>query len=272
MGDPKKYVERYLDATKSNMLFIKGVLFVEGIAEQLLIPTLTEYVPGCDLEKQHVTVINVGGSTFKHFLPLFGAGTQTGAPHLQCRIGCIPDGDPARRHKKQDKARYKKCYPYQIDRDPDQYEYQVLSSVVTNLEKNINGIANIQVTHSVKTLEYDLAYENENSNLLVTDSCTNKATMEEFRLNKDLKGDIAKKLLDGETIEDLKTLGGDKQGKAAFASAYLESLESTKGEHALDLANTLRKNAEKTGNDKEDFVIPEYITKAIKWVCGKEQE
>lgn len=100
----KKYVERYLDATKSNMLFSKGVLFVEGIAEQLLIPTLAEYVPGCDLEKQHVTVINVGGSTFKHFLPLFGARTQIGAPHLQCRIGCIPDGDPARRHKNQDKA------------------------------------------------------------------------------------------------------------------------------------------------------------------------
>lgn len=268
----KKYVERYLDATKSNMLFSKGVLFVEGIAEQLLIPTLAEYVPGCDLEKQHVSVINVGGSTFKHFLPLFGAGTQTGAPHLQCRIGCIPDGDPARRHKNQDKARYKKCYPYQIDLNSKEYEYQLLSSVVTNLEKNINGIANIQVTHSVKTFEYDLAYENENSNLLVTDSCTNKTEIEKVRLNKDLEGDAAKKLLDEETIQDLKTLGEDKQGKAVFASAYIESLANAKGEHALDLANALRDNTEKTGEDRQDFAIPVYISKAIKWVCGKEQE
>ncbi len=265
----KKYVERYLDATKSNMLFSKGVLFVEGIAEQLLIPTLTEYIPGCDLEKQHVSVINVGGSTFKHFLPLFGARAQTGVSSLQCRVGCIPDGDPTRRRKSQDKARYKKCYPYQIDLDSSQYEYQALSSVVTNLKKDANSIANIQVTHSVKTLEYDLAYENENSNLLVTDSCTNKAKMEEFRLNQDLKSDAAKKLLDEETIEDLKTFGKDKQGKAAFASAYLESLENSKGEHALDLANALRNNAEKTG---EDFAIPVYISKAIKWVCGKGQE
>ena len=268
----KKYVERYLDATKSNMLFSKGVLFVEGIAEQLLIPTLAEYVQGCDLEKQHVTVINVGGSTFKHFLPLFGAGTQSGNPHLQCRIGCIPDGDPARRHKTQDKTRYKKCYPYQIDLDSNAYEYQTLSSVVTNLEKDVNGIANIQVTHSVKTLEYDLAYENENSKLLVTDSCKHKAEIEKIRLNKDLEGDAVKKYLDEETIQALKMHDIEKRGKAVFASAYLESLENAKGEHALDLANALRNNTDKTGDDKEDFAVPEYITKAIKWVCRKEQE
>jgi len=38
----KKYIERYLDATKSNMLFSKGIIFVEGITEQLLIPCLAE--------------------------------------------------------------------------------------------------------------------------------------------------------------------------------------------------------------------------------------
>lgn len=268
----KKYVERYLDATKSNMLFNKGVLFVEGIAEQLLIPTLAEYVPECDLEKQHVTVINVGGSTCKHFLPIFGAWTRTGAPHLQCKVSCIPDGDPARIHKQVNKARYKKCYPYQIDLDPGEYEYQILSTVVTKLEENTNGIANIQVTHSAKTLEYDLAYENENSILLITDSCTNKAAMEEFRLSKDLECDDAKKLLDEETIKDLMKLGKDKRNKAAFASAYLESLENAKGEHALDLANALRNNAEKNCGDRKDFTVPVYIAKAIKWICDTGQD
>jgi len=265
----KKYVERYLDATKSNMLFSKGVLFVEGIAEQLLMPTLAEYVPGCDLEKQHVSVINVGGSTFKHFLPLFGAGTQKGIPHLQCRVGCIIDGDPKRKQKNQIKARHKKCYPYQLDLNPSQYEYQELSGVVTNIEKDANSIANIEVTHSVKTLEYDLAYENDNSSLLVTDSCTNKAEIEKIRLNKDLEGDAAKKLLEEETIQDLKMLQKDKQGKAVFASAYLESLETAKGEHALDLANALRNNVEKAEKCRDTFTVPVYISKAIKWVCGK---
>jgi putative ATP-dependent endonuclease of OLD family len=266
----RKYIERYLDATKSNMLFCKGVLFAEGIAEQLLIPAFAEYIPGCDLEKQHVTVINVGGSTFKHFLPLFGANTQTGATYLQCRVGCIPDGDPKRRRKKQDKARYQKCYPYQIDLDPDEYEYQALSTVVTNLRQEVNGVANIQVTHSAKTLEYDLAYDNENRKLLITDSCTNKEDLDKFRQNKDVTGDVAKKLLDDDTIEALVKIDKTAQSKAAFASGYLESLENAKGEHALDLANALRKNAEKIDDQKEDFAIPEYIAKAIKWVCRKE--
>jgi len=177
-----------------------------------------------------------------------------------------------RRRKDQNRARYKKCYPYQIGHDSGQYEYQSLSSVVTNLEKDINGIANILVTHSEKTFEYDLAYENENSNLLITDSCSNKATLKQFRLAKDLGDDVAKKLLAEETIEDLKRLGKDKQSKAAFASAYLESLENAKGEHSLDLANALHNNTENTGGDKEDFAVPGYITKAIKWVCRKEQE
>src|SRR5690606_11827857 len=69
----RNYVERYLDATKSNMLFAKGVIFVEGIAEQLLAPCLSQCI-GLPVETHHVAVIAVGGVTFKHFLPLFGAG------------------------------------------------------------------------------------------------------------------------------------------------------------------------------------------------------
>ena len=45
----KAYVERYLDATKSNLLFSKGVILVEGIAEQLLVPVLAQYID-CSLK------------------------------------------------------------------------------------------------------------------------------------------------------------------------------------------------------------------------------
>ena len=34
-GKDKYYLERYLDVTKSQMLFAKGILFVEGISEAL---------------------------------------------------------------------------------------------------------------------------------------------------------------------------------------------------------------------------------------------
>ena len=70
----KKYVERFLDATKSTMLFSKTVLLVEGITEQLLFPIFAEYEK-YSLEKSHVALVRVDSNTFKHFLKLFGIGT-----------------------------------------------------------------------------------------------------------------------------------------------------------------------------------------------------
>ena len=42
--DSKIYVKRFLDATKSNMLFANRIIFVEGISEQLLFPCFAEYL------------------------------------------------------------------------------------------------------------------------------------------------------------------------------------------------------------------------------------
>ncbi|MBJ8192734.1 ATP-dependent endonuclease, partial [Bacillus cereus] len=40
----KKYVQRFLDATKSDMLFAQKVILVEGVAEQLLLSILAKYL------------------------------------------------------------------------------------------------------------------------------------------------------------------------------------------------------------------------------------
>lgn len=95
--ESKAYVERYLDATKSNLLFSKGVILVEGLAEQLLLPVIAE-AQSCSLEEYHVALIPVDGLTFKHFLPLFGAGLlPENASYALCRpVACLVDGDPQR--------------------------------------------------------------------------------------------------------------------------------------------------------------------------------
>ena len=54
--------------------------------------------------------------------------------------------------------------------------------------------------------------------------------------------------------------------KAIIASRYLNSIG--KGENALELASLLKDNLLLKGTDDyEEFVIPEYISNAIKWVC-----
>ena len=176
--ESRNYVERYLDATKSNMLFAKGIIFVEGIAEQLLVPCLSLCI-GCPVETHHVTVIAVGGVTFKHFLPLFGAGEDE---HLRgyalCRpVACIVDADPARKAKIKN-ARRKKCWPYALNHDSTKYDYFPVSGVVTNLQTMRERLpGNIKICVGSKTLEYDLALVNAQRPLLVTPSCDNEADL-----------------------------------------------------------------------------------------------
>ncbi|WP_347839955.1 AAA family ATPase [uncultured Draconibacterium sp.] len=88
--DSKAYVQRFLDATKSDMLFSKSVVFVEGITEQLLLPVFAEY-NGESLESEHVSVINIGGRYFNHFLKLFDS---TKPYAINKKVACITDLDP----------------------------------------------------------------------------------------------------------------------------------------------------------------------------------
>lgn len=71
----KNYLSRYLDATKSTMFFARKVILVEGISEQLLIPEFfkLEY-SGESIEQKGITLINVNGVAFSHFLEVVKAG------------------------------------------------------------------------------------------------------------------------------------------------------------------------------------------------------
>jgi putative ATP-dependent endonuclease of OLD family len=96
-NDSKDYVQRYFDATKSNMLFSKGVVLVEGISEQLLIPCFAEYMEK-RIEDAHVAVVRVDGLTFKHFIKIYGTGVKADRLKyaLETKVACVLDADPKR--------------------------------------------------------------------------------------------------------------------------------------------------------------------------------
>lgn len=64
------YLKRFLDVTKSNLFFAKGVIIVEGWAEEILIPAIAERL-GYDLTKQEVSIVNVGSTAYLHFAKIF---------------------------------------------------------------------------------------------------------------------------------------------------------------------------------------------------------
>jgi putative ATP-dependent endonuclease of OLD family len=70
-GDDYKYLQKFLDATKSNVFFAKSLLFVEGDGENILLPEIARML-GRPLENYGVSVIKYDNSgSWKRFARLF---------------------------------------------------------------------------------------------------------------------------------------------------------------------------------------------------------
>lgn len=65
-----KFLQRFLDATKANLFFAKGVIIVEGDAENLLIPTIAKLIDR-PLHKYGISIVNVGSTAFKRYSKIF---------------------------------------------------------------------------------------------------------------------------------------------------------------------------------------------------------
>lgn len=68
------------------MLFADKVILVEGIAERLLLPLFMEKC-GCAYEDEHISIIEIGGKHFEHFVELFNGNA------VCKKVLCITDKD-----------------------------------------------------------------------------------------------------------------------------------------------------------------------------------
>ena len=67
----RKCIERYLDAKRNVLLFSKGVLLVEGDAEEILLPGLVKTAFGVSLDEMGIGLVNVGSTAFEYVASLF---------------------------------------------------------------------------------------------------------------------------------------------------------------------------------------------------------
>ena len=84
-------LERYLDSTKSSLLFARKVMLVEGPSELFLIPALFQAVEDVDLERSGISVIAIHGVHFDVYAKLF----QTGSLEKKCAIVADADLTPS---------------------------------------------------------------------------------------------------------------------------------------------------------------------------------
>ena len=263
----KQYVQRFLDATKADMFFANKLIFVEGVAEELLLPVFARYM-NKNLIDEHVLVVNMGGRYFNHFLKLFDTNN---AYAINKKIVCLTDIDPCRK-KNVPNAEYEACYPYEYNIDTANYNYMHHADTeVAQYASHPNIRFYRQDVMYGKTLEYDIMRENPNCELLLTDSVSNiseiKAMMAERNLN-DMIGKLRKSDANTRIKTSIEASGwtDEEKRKAVLASRYLNSV--SKGSNALELNVALMINLEKPEADRIEFHVPQYIVDALTWLLS----
>ena len=263
----KQYVQRFLDATKADMFFANRLIFVEGIAEELLLPVFARYL-NKNLTDEHVLVVNMGGRYFNHFLKLFDRRNPYA---INKKILCLTDIDPCRK-KKVAGGGYEACYPYEYEIDKDNYEYKHHADreeVQYKVHPNIKFYRQDPVYG--KTLEYDIMRENPNCELLLTSSVSNLEEIKAMMAEQDVN-EMMRKMRNSETNTRIKTSinasewTDEEKRKALLASRYLSSV--SKGSNALELNVALMNNLDKPQEAREEFHVPQYIVDALTWLLS----
>ncbi len=87
-------LQRYIDVSRGEIFFARGVILVEGDAEQFLVPAFAEAL-GIPLDMLGVTVCSVGGTNFKPYVKLLGP-QGLNIPHVILTDRDPKEGSPPR--------------------------------------------------------------------------------------------------------------------------------------------------------------------------------
>ncbi|WOH37661.1 AAA family ATPase [Thalassotalea fonticola] len=250
------FLTRWLDTTKSTLLFAKGIILVEGIAEAFIVPQLAKKIlkkynstnkPKLpeSIDEAGVSVVNMNGIYFKHFMRLFcnfGIEDKESA-NIPIRCSGMTDQDP---EKDLDENGNKT-----IPASPTTANHNFGKNPALNLIATINKSEYCRLfVGPLKTLEYDLAMEGNNIQSMASVLAENWHNREE--VYKELK-EISEKDWCKETLKN----------KAEAANEILKRIEDKnmgKGYFAQLFSETITKNSE--------LATPQYITNAVLWACG----
>ena len=246
--DNKKYLQRYLDVTKSQMFFARGILFVEGISEAILIPEMAKALDR-PLEKYAVELVNVDSVAFKPFVNLFSSEQVK-----TCfkKVSIITDDD--RCSKKNEKDYISKDFDFD----------NVSSEIVANLEngqpsdryKELETLCSgteINIFSAYKTLEYALC-------------CSENIIYHMVEAIKNCYVDLGPKL-----EEKIATLS-ELSEKAACVWLFIRTRDKCKGTVAQYISQVISDQKKQKDNKEtieKEFIIPEYLKDAIYSVTEK---
>lgn len=237
------YINRWMDITKSTMLFSRGIILVEGIAEALIIPKIAEIVLkkynhamqgatclASTLDEIGVSVININGINFKYFMTLFGNFDESEGPNIPIFCAGVTDNDPGAA-----------IYPLKDETAASKNPIVALKEAIDANERTRLFVS------PLKTFEYDLATYNP---ALLASVLKSLWPTQDGTVSSALQAiaDRNNEYADNSQLRD----------DAKYIYMHIDSNSVGKGIFAHTLTN----------NIDMDFVVPDYIRDAILWACG----
>lgn len=255
-----KFLSRFLDVTKANMFFAKGLILVEGASEEILIPYIAEKI-GKPLHKFGVSIINVGHKEFYRYTNIF---KRKDSKLFPIKVACITDLDiPA--DEAEDYLNRKRLKEGEIEAQLTVKPYSKLTeserlAVSSSKEVLCADLENIQVLLSQPwTLEHSIALTDSKLELFkaILVSKLNKDNRE----NKTAKT-LLKAIKDG--LEQYNSWGSDSKVVAARIYKYLYKKYASKPETAQYFILYMDKKIRREKLSNLDLSVPDkYFPKNI---------
>jgi putative ATP-dependent endonuclease of OLD family len=239
----KDYLEKYLDVTKSQMFFAKGIIFVEGISEALLLPEMAKLLKR-PFDKFAVEIVNINGTSFKPFAKILTLPTG-----VKCfaRAAIITDDDRCT-NIYEPTTYINKDLDFDVDlADIKQRLQKGTASARYDDMDELCVSANIELYGAFKTFEYELASEPNNIPYIL-----------------EVTSDIFPKI--GLKLRNLVEDETESINKAMRIWLFIRSRENIKGQIAQSLCRILQKQIRDINTGIQvmnPFVVPSYIAKAI---------
>ncbi len=261
------FLERFLDVTKANLFFAKGIIMVEGDAEALLIPEIAEIID-FSLLKHGISVVNVGSKAFTRYANIF-IRKDKNSGELDIPVAIITDADVIPLEGK------------------GKYKYNSIEGIGKNLDEERDKAKKRYSRQNVKTfvskywtLEYDLACSELSKDfyraILYADYIKNS---DKYGLTERKKEKAIKRVDDDFTTWKSKW-SGDARIKEKIAFKVYNDIMLKKGQlksiTAQCFAEIIKSKAEsgdvEKANLKNLFETDEhliYLTNAIKYAANK---
>lgn len=263
--EAKNHLTKFLDVTRSDMLFSNKVILVEGIAEKLLLPLFME-ICGCSYEDEHISIVEIGGKHFKYFIELFNGNA------VKKKVLCITDKD----FKWIDFDGDNKLRSYsEYERDEPTHITDLKTSFpIDNFQVNTQSLGGR--TFEDEFFLANIADKDVATNLFkraVSDNLSKFIDKYGFSIDEweahidEMDGrsrKTVKKYLDAyKAREDTLNEQADFYSKLIFAELFLHYARAKKGDVALGVL-TDETLINKDGESK--LVVPKYIQEGLTWL------